>query len=148
VTLAALKLGKGTRFVYEYDLNTPWRHEVRIEERQQPEAGKAYPTCIGGEGACPPEDCGGPAHFMDHRHDMLSLDGRDDLHAMAEIVGQVVLERRPEVLDDDETRWRLEQAVDRSQARERAQGRPFSRRTVNVRLRGGEHRDLMHQQSW
>jgi hypothetical protein len=26
---------------------------------------------------------------------------------MVEIVGQVALERRPEIFDDDETRWRL-----------------------------------------
>jgi hypothetical protein len=39
---------------------------------------------------------------------------------MVEIVGQVALERRPEIFDDDETRWRLERAVERSQARERA----------------------------
>ena len=32
VTLAALKLRRGARFTYEYDLNIPWRHEVRIEE--------------------------------------------------------------------------------------------------------------------
>ena len=42
---------------------------------------------------------------------------------MAEIIGQVVLERRTELLDDEETRWRLEHAVKRSRARERAQGR-------------------------
>jgi hypothetical protein len=33
VSLAALQLRKGARFVYEYDLNTLWRHEVRIEAR-------------------------------------------------------------------------------------------------------------------
>jgi len=44
------------------------------------------------------------------------------------------------------TSWRLEKAVERSQARERAQGRVFSRRTVNARFRNGEHLDLMHQQ--
>ena len=33
VTLAALQLRKGARFAYEYDLNIPWRHEVRIENR-------------------------------------------------------------------------------------------------------------------
>jgi hypothetical protein len=66
--------------------------------------------------------------------------------AMVEIVGQVALERRPEIFDDDETRWRLERAVERSQAREHAQGRPFSRRAVNARLGRGEHRELMHQQ--
>lgn len=65
---------------------------------------------------------------------------------MIEILRAVVLERRSEVLADDETRWRLEGAVERSKARERAQGRPFSRRSVNARLRKGEHRNLMHQQ--
>lgn len=146
VTLAALQFRKGARFVYEYDLNIPWRHEVRIEDRQQLEVGKAYPACISGSGACPPEDSGGPAAFMAARSSMLSLDALEDLETMAEIIGQVALDRRPEVLADDETRWRLESAVGRSQARERAQGRPFSRRAVNNRLRAGEHRDLMHQQ--
>jgi hypothetical protein len=64
---------------------------------------------------------------------------------MVEILRQVVLERRPGVLDDEETRRRLEDAVARSKAREWAQGRPFSRRSVNARLRRGEHRELMHQ---
>ena len=75
----------------------------------------------------------------------MSLDAAEDLDTMVEILRQVVLERRPDVLDDEETRRRLEDAVARSQARERAQGRPFSRRSVNARLRRGEHRELMHQ---
>ena len=36
--------------------------------------------------------------------------------------------------------------MERSEARERARGIPFVRRTVNARLRKGEHLDLMHQQ--
>ena len=60
VTLASLRLRKGVRFIYEYDLNIPWRHEVRIEDRLRLETGKTYPFCSGGSGACPPEDCGGP----------------------------------------------------------------------------------------
>lgn len=146
VTLVALQLGKGARFLYEYDLNIPWRHEVRVEGRLLPEAGKAYPACTGGRGACPPEDCGGPAAFMGGRDNLLRLDALEDFETMLEIIGQVALDRRPEVLDDDETRWRLGDALERSQSRERAQGRPFSQRTVNARLRRGEHRDLMHQQ--
>jgi hypothetical protein len=110
VTLAALQFRKGARFVYEYDLNVPWRHEVRIEDRRQLGAGKTYPTCTGGSGACPPEDCGGPAAFMAGRDGMLSSDAIEDLETIAEIIGQVALDRRPEVLDDDETRWRLESA--------------------------------------
>jgi hypothetical protein len=60
VTLAALRFRKGARFIYEYDLNIPWRHEVRIEDRLPPEVRKTYPVCTGCGGACPPEDGGGP----------------------------------------------------------------------------------------
>ena len=146
VTLAALRLRKGARFTYKYDLNIPWRHEVRIENQLGLEAGKAYPICNGGNGACPPEDCDGPAGFMAERNSMLSLDALNDLGTMTEIIGQVVLERRTDLLDDEDTRWRLEEAVERSKAREHAQGRPFSRQTVNAHLGKGEHLDLMHQQ--
>jgi hypothetical protein len=148
VTLAALRLRKGARFIYEYDLNVPWRHEIRIEDHLGPDAGKAYPICAAGDGACPPEECRGPAGFMEHRHDILSLDSREDLATMAEIIGDIARHRRLEILDGEETRWRLEQAIERSQARDRAQGKPFSRRTVNARLGEGAHRDLMHQQLW
>jgi hypothetical protein len=47
VTLAALRLRKGARFTYQYDLNIPWRHEVRIEDHLPAEPGKTYPRCIG-----------------------------------------------------------------------------------------------------
>jgi len=146
VTLAALRLRKGARFTYEYDLNIPWRHEVRIENQLGLEAGKTYPVCTGGGGACPPEDCNRPAGFMAGRNGVLSLDAVKDLDTMTEIIGQIVLERRTELLDDEDTRWRLERAVERSQARERAQGQAFSRRAVNARFRRGEHLNLMHQQ--
>jgi hypothetical protein len=65
---------------------------------------------------------------------------------MAEIIGQVALECRAEVLGDGETRWWLASAIERSQARGRVLGRSFSRRAVNTRLHGGEQRDLMYQQ--
>jgi len=146
VTLAALRLRKGARFLYEYDLNIPWRHEVRIENQLGSEKGKTYPVCTGGGGACPPKDCGGPAGFTAGRNGMLSLDALEDLDTMTEIIGQVVLDRRTDLLNDEDTSWRLEEAVERSKAREHAQGRPFSRRTVNARFRKGEHLDLMHQQ--
>jgi hypothetical protein len=147
VTLAALRLRKGARFVYEYDLNIPWRHELRLEDRLEPEARKSFPVCIGGDGACPPEDCGGPKSFMARRDDRFSFDVLEDLDTMVEVLQQVALKDGAEVLAlDQETRWRLEDALERSKARERAQGRAFSRREVNASLRDGEHRNLMHQQ--
>ena len=45
MALAALRLRKGARFTYEYDLNIPWRHEVRIENQFGLEASKTYPVC-------------------------------------------------------------------------------------------------------
>ncbi|MGH7106344.1 MAG: plasmid pRiA4b ORF-3 family protein [Acetobacteraceae bacterium] len=148
VMLADLRLREGARFAYEYDLNIPWLHEVRIEARMAPSPGKELPTCIDGNGACPPEDCGGPEGFMAGLDGAGSLDALEDMDAMVEILRAVVLEGHCEMLQDDETRWRLERAVDRSKARERARGRPFSRQEVNARLHKGEHRDLMHQQLW
>ena len=147
VTLAALKLRRGARFTYEYDLNIPWRHEIRIEEsRLDPEPGKAYPRCTAGHGACPPEDCGGPRGYLAGLDEASSLDALEDLHTMADILREVVLENRPDALRDEDKRRALETAMERSEARERARGIPFVQRSVNARLRKGEHLDLMHQQ--
>jgi len=147
VTLTALQLRKGARFIYEYDLNIPWRYEGRNEEPLELDARKAYPVCAGGDGACPPEDCGGPESFMDHRNDRFSFDALEDLDTVVEVFQQVALKDGSEAVAlDQETCWRLEDALERAEAREHARGRSFSRREVNIRLRSGEHRDLMHQQ--
>ncbi len=148
VTLAELRFRKGARFAYEYDLNIPWRHEIRVEDCMTPVPGQELPTCIGGGGACSPEDCRGPEGFMAGLDEMASLSALEDMDTMVEILQAVVLEGRREALRDDETRWRLERAVARSKARERAQGRAFSRHEANARLHKGEHRDLMRQQCW
>ena len=146
VTLAALRFRKGARFIYEYDLNIPWRHEIRIEDRLVPEGRKIYPVCTGG-GACPPEDCGGPESFMARRDDRFSVDALEDLDTVVEVLEQVALKDGSEPLAlDQETRWRLEEALERTKAREEARGRPFSRREVNASLRDDEHHNLMHQQ--
>jgi hypothetical protein len=108
---------------------------------------KPNPVCIGGGGACPPEDCGGPESFMARRDDRFSCDALEDLDTMIEVLQQVAPKDGPEPLAlDQETRWRLEGALDRARAREKAQGRSFSRREVNASLRDGEYHNLMHQQ--
>ena len=76
---------------------------------------------------------------MDHRNDWLSFEAFEDLDSMVEVLQEVVQKDASEKLAlDQETRWRLEDAVERARAREEAQGRPFSRRDVNARLRAGE----------
>jgi hypothetical protein len=52
-----------TRIGYEYDFGDGWEHELVVEARTVAEAGRIYPACIAGQGACPPEDCGGPYGF-------------------------------------------------------------------------------------
>jgi hypothetical protein len=146
VTLAELQLRKGARFTYEYDLNIPWEHEIRLENRAEPETGKRYPACLAGDGNCPPEDCGGPAAFMDRRHDLWGMESFEDLSTIVEAVDHVLRHGREAVLEDEDRAWNLREALDRSESRQRAKGQPFSRRTVNKRLREGEHRVLMHQQ--
>jgi hypothetical protein len=48
---------------YAYDLGDGWAHRIRVEQIVDPEPGGRYPVCLGGERACPPEECGGPAGY-------------------------------------------------------------------------------------
>jgi hypothetical protein len=146
VPIDKLRLREGSRFIYEYDLNVDWHHEIRIEDWLEPDPRKTYPVCLDGHGACPPEDWGGPAGYFQQRDAVLSLDAVDDLDAIADFVEEVVLERRPEVLLDAKRLWQTELALSRTAARGRWRGRPFSRREVNARFRRREHHTLMYQQ--
>ncbi|MFH1251576.1 MAG: plasmid pRiA4b ORF-3 family protein [bacterium] len=53
----------GERMEYEYDFGDCWRHEILLEGILLREKGQKYPQCIGGERACPPEDCGGVSGY-------------------------------------------------------------------------------------
>jgi hypothetical protein len=63
------QLGKLTadRIFYEYDFGDGWEHELVIEERTTAADGAIYPVCVAGEGACPPEDCGGSHGFAEFK---------------------------------------------------------------------------------
>ncbi len=47
------------RFQYDYDFGDGWQHEILVELILKPDLDLSSITCIGGERACPPEDCGG-----------------------------------------------------------------------------------------
>ena len=49
----------GQLIEYEYDFGDGWGHEVLLEAIFLKEKGTKYPKCVGGDRACPPEDCGG-----------------------------------------------------------------------------------------
>lgn len=52
------------RAEYDYDFGDSWQHEI-VLEAILPRAAHPYPRCIGGERACPPEDCGGIDGYQD-----------------------------------------------------------------------------------
>lgn len=49
----------GVEAKYLYDYGDSWYHNVKLEGYIFREKNVKYPVCIGGERACPPEDCGG-----------------------------------------------------------------------------------------
>lgn len=47
-------------FLYVYDFGDGWEHKIKVEKiLDRDERYPGYSTCLGGEKACPPEDCGG-----------------------------------------------------------------------------------------
>jgi hypothetical protein len=56
---------EGEAFVYEYDLGDAWRHQVLVEEVRVERGAAEGPSCLAGERACPPEDCGGVSGYYE-----------------------------------------------------------------------------------
>jgi hypothetical protein len=50
---------RGDRVRYTYDFGDDWEHDILVEDIVDAEGGIAYPHCLGGRRASPPEDCGG-----------------------------------------------------------------------------------------
>lgn len=146
IALDDLKLRKGQRFLYEYDLNIPWEHEVRLEERRSPKPGTHYPCCIGGRENCPPEDSGGPETWMWQRDEGLGLELSEDLAMALEFMTEISETRSLAILADPDRKDELQDLLSRIEARSDLMGQPFERKAVNTRLKQGEHVDLMHQQ--
>ncbi|MGW0194569.1 plasmid pRiA4b ORF-3 family protein [Nonomuraea sp. NPDC003201] len=66
-TLAEVAGGAGTRISWEYDFGDSREHEIVVERAVVAEEGVRYPSVVAGEGACPPEDCGGTWGYREFR---------------------------------------------------------------------------------
>jgi len=66
MTVRELFAEPGDRAAYIYDFGDDWHHALTLhkvmEDADIPQGGA---LCLAGQGACPPEDCGGPPGF-DH----------------------------------------------------------------------------------
>ena len=146
VALGDLKIRAGARFVYEYDLTIPWKHEVRLEAQSEPQGRRRYPRCVDGSGACPPEDCGGPAGFLERRDAMYSGEALDYLARMADFLREILIKERYELRRDADLMEEMRDLHAGLKVRESWKGRPFVRKAVNARLKSGDHLELMRQQ--
>lgn len=59
VTLQDLITKSKSSFTYTYDFGDNWLHKITVEDIMDADPECAYPVCIKGAGACPPDDCGG-----------------------------------------------------------------------------------------
>jgi DNA invertase Pin-like site-specific DNA recombinase len=59
VTLSKIVPREKFKFSYLYDFGDSWEHEILVEKVLEANSETAYPICIKGKRACPPEDCGG-----------------------------------------------------------------------------------------
>ena len=144
--LSSFQFRRNARFRYVYDMRCWWEHELRVEARLAAAAGKRYPRCIGGAGACPPEDCGGPDAYHARREEATGLDAMNDLVLVADTVQRVLIDKDSSCLDEEDTRWSLDRAVERLGDHARFLDTAFLRGAVNRGFRAGDHRRLMHQQ--
>jgi hypothetical protein len=128
IRLRDFRLRFRERFLYEYDFNDNWQHDIRVEEIVAANTERPYPVCIGGKRAAPPEECGGvEAYLAQWRHwkydflcHQLQDHGRD---------------ANRDCLTDEEDQESHESSYDPDH---------FDRRQVNAQLRrwvvrGGQH---------
>jgi hypothetical protein len=85
-TLGELLPREGSRARYTYDFGDGWEHEIALEKRLAAEPSVAYPVCVAGEGACPPEDCGG-AWGYEHLREVLADTSSEEHQDMLEWLG-------------------------------------------------------------
>ena len=81
-TLEQLAPAAGSGFDYWYDFGDDWHHSIEVTavmDAASLEAGEGI-HCIAAQGACPPEDCGGPpgyAHLLECLRDPAHPEHRD-----------------------------------------------------------------------
>ena len=146
IPLSEFRFRRNGKFRYIYDMNCWWDHELRVEDRTCAVPGKRHPVCIGGSGACPPEDCGGPDGYFAGRDDATGPGAMADLRLLADFVERTLIEKDLSLAEVEDRLRHVEAASERSRSRARFLADRFRRGTVNRRFRAAEHLQFMHQQ--
>jgi len=80
---------------YTYDFGDDWEHTVILEKIIAKEPGLAYPQCLDGAHACPPEDCGGVLGYY-HLMEVMGNPKDKEYASMVEWYGRVY---KPEIFN-------------------------------------------------
>jgi hypothetical protein len=101
-TLGQLLKRAGKRIRYTYDFGDDWEHEIVLEGVLAAEPGVRYPVCVTGNGACPPEDCGGVWGYEDLRKVLADPAHEQHTEMLEWLCLQAVAEFDPARFDVDE----------------------------------------------
>ena len=94
---------------YRYDFGDDWEHTVEFEESIAADGG-TYPRCVGGAGACPPEDVGGTHGYVEFLR-AIRNERHPEHHAMLEWAGgafdPLAFDPKSVKFDNPQRRWKL-----------------------------------------
>lgn len=102
-TLASILRGSEFELIYEYDFGDSWIHQIKIEKRLTEPGVGTIPRCIGGERACPPENCGGIGGY-ELLLEALGDESHPDYEEMVDWIGE---DFDPEAFDPEKVNERL-----------------------------------------
>ena len=93
---------------YWYDFGDDWRHSVEFEEVLLADE-EAYPRCVAGANACPPEDVGGPHRYREFLEAILD-DSHPEHDEFKDWIGgefdPAAFSLKAVTFDDPRERWR------------------------------------------
>ena len=137
VALTQFGFRKNDKLSCTCDMGDGRVHEIRAEGRGTSDPKRSRPVCIGGSGACPPEECGGPHGCLERRDEAEGHDAWRDMGIMAEFLEDIVAAEAPDRQVSDFLSDDVEAAMERMAARKPFVEGKYSRGGVNERFRAG-----------
>ena len=103
--------GESGTIRYLYDFGDSWKHVIEFSPSESPIALPDMPTCLDGQRACPPDDCGGIGGY----EELLALRADPERDDPEDLRGWLGPEFDPESFDLDAANARLAEPPRRSQ---------------------------------
>src|SRR5262249_15484391 len=86
--LDTLPLAQGTTLTYLYDFGDDWIHQLTLEGMAPSDESLSGPMLLGGAGACPPDNSGGPGGYAELRAALKQKDSPEAQAALEKLGGR------------------------------------------------------------